>query len=127
MMNYATAAGGRGICPEGWHIPTDEEWITLQEFLGGNLVAGGLMKEEGTEHWMDPNAGGTNESGFTGLPGGFSEAGIFTGISTNGHFWTSSTFGFILSTGYELRNASNRLFTATHIRTRGFSVRCLQD
>ncbi|MDD3961213.1 MAG: fibrobacter succinogenes major paralogous domain-containing protein [Bacteroidales bacterium] len=61
---------GQGICPDGWHLPTDAEWTTLTEYLGGPAEAGKKLKEEGTEHWKTPNTGATNESGFTALPGG---------------------------------------------------------
>ena len=71
MMQYVTTEGTQGICPAGWHLPTDAEWTTLTNFLGGESVAGGKMKEEGLDHWQTPNTGATNSSGFTGLPGGF--------------------------------------------------------
>ena len=58
-------------CPQGWHLPSDSEWDVLVNYLGGDNVAGGKMKEAGTAHWNSPNTGATNESGFTGLPGGF--------------------------------------------------------
>jgi uncharacterized protein (TIGR02145 family) len=127
MMQYVTTAGAQGICPDGWHIPEYDEWIALQEFLGGDRNAGGLMKEEGTEHWEEPNTEATNGSGFTALPGGLREAGVFMFMGTNGFFWTSNTFGFLESSAFELRHNTGSLYTSNHIRSRGFSVRCLQD
>ena len=59
------------LCPSGWHVPTDAEWTILENHLGGISVAGGKMKETGTEHWFAPNTDATNESGFTALPGGW--------------------------------------------------------
>lgn len=53
------------LCPSGWHVPTDAEWTILENHLGGITVAGGKMKETGTEHWFAPNTDATNESGFT--------------------------------------------------------------
>jgi uncharacterized protein (TIGR02145 family) len=74
MMNYTpsteTMRMVQGICPVGWHIPTGDDWNTLFKYLGGSLVAGGKLKEEGTGHWTAPNTA-TNESGFTALPGGY--------------------------------------------------------
>jgi len=72
-------------CPDGWHLPSDDEWTTLIDFLGGEDVAGGKMKETGTTHWNSPNAGATNSSGFTALPGGYR--------STNGGFYDRGSFG----------------------------------
>ncbi len=62
------------LCPSGWHVPSDAEWTVLSDYLGGESVAGGKLKEAGTTHWYTPNAGATNETGFTALPGGIREA-----------------------------------------------------
>ena len=93
-MQYVTTEGGQGICPDGWHIPTDGEWTTLVEYLGGNNWAGGKIKskgaiEAGTGLWKYPNAGATNESGFTGLPGGDRNysSGSFDTLGYTGRFW----------------------------------------
>jgi uncharacterized protein (TIGR02145 family) len=59
------------LCPVGWQVPSTHEWDMMITFLGGASVAGGKMKHVGTQYWNDPNAGATNSSGFTGLPGGF--------------------------------------------------------
>jgi len=58
------------VAPHGWHLPSEAEWYTLVDYLGGNEVAGGKMKEAGTAHWFGPNTGADNINGFTGLPGG---------------------------------------------------------
>jgi uncharacterized protein (TIGR02145 family) len=55
--------------PEGWHVPADEEWSALTDYLGGAVDAGSLIKETGFSHWNSPNTGASNESGFTALPG----------------------------------------------------------
>ncbi len=81
MMQYVTTPGAQGICPDGWHLPTDEEFKTMEMALGMSqgeaddtgwrgTDEGGKMKESGTTHWYSPNMGATNSSGFTALPGG---------------------------------------------------------
>lgn len=70
MNSNNNPSGVRGVCPEGWHVPSEAEWTELTDFLGGEVVAGGKLKETGTEHWKTPNKGATNETGFTALAGG---------------------------------------------------------
>jgi uncharacterized protein (TIGR02145 family) len=80
-----------GICPVGWHLPTNEEWGMLATYLSGDSVAGGKMKETGTTHWLSPNQGATNASGFTALGGGMRNTnGNSEGLKWSGNFWTSS-------------------------------------
>ena len=128
IMEYTTTPGVQGICTAGWHLPTNDEWIILINFLGGEDVAGGKMKEAGTTHWSSPNSGATNESGFTALPGGYRYAyNHFNDITYNGEFWSSSevdsntAWNLYLSYFYTLvdRLILNQLY--------GFSIRCLKD
>ena len=94
MMQYVTTEGVQGICPAGWHLPTNGECITLTIFLGGESVAGGKMKETGYTHWQSPNTGATNESGFTGLPAGNrlpNSNFFFLGYAAS--FWSSTQDG----------------------------------
>jgi len=71
LYNWYAVNDPRGLAPNGYHIPTDAEWTTLTTYLGGSTLAGGKMKEAGSSHWLSPNTGATNSSGFKGLPGGF--------------------------------------------------------
>jgi len=75
LYNWYTADDDRGVCPDGWHVPSDDEWTVLTDYLGGSYIAGGTMKEEGHEHWIfysdEITEETTNESGFTGLPAGY--------------------------------------------------------
>jgi uncharacterized protein (TIGR02145 family) len=98
MMQYSYTEGGQGICPQGWHIPTSAEYNALSDFLGGENVSGGKMKETGTAHWNSPNTGATNSSGFTALPGGnhWGSAGYdyaFTDMRNLIYLSTSTTTG----------------------------------
>ncbi len=85
----------QGICPTGWHMPTEKEWGTLIDYLGNKQVAGGKLKETGTLHWKSPNIRATNETGFTALPGGFGECtdSLYNWDKMNsaGFFWTATT------------------------------------
>jgi len=92
----------KNISPTGWHVSTDTEWSTLINCLdptanGGNNtnVAGGALKETGTTHWISPNTGATNSSGFTGLPGGYlNKNGVFTNLRNRGPWWRSLKANF---------------------------------
>ena len=85
--------GAKGICPNGWHIPSKSEWDYLIKYLGGREIAGGKLKEAGNGHWSFPNTGATNESGFTALPGGgvFMEKYDDNIVGKRAYFYTSTT------------------------------------
>ena len=69
IYNTGSVRSGQ-LCPAGWHVSTDADWNALEDFLGGDIIAGGELKEAGLAHWESPNTGATNSSGFTALPGG---------------------------------------------------------
>jgi uncharacterized protein (TIGR02145 family) len=130
LYNWYAIADSRNIAPTGWHVPTDAEWTTLLTFLGGESVAGSKLKESGTGHWTSPNAGATNSSGFTGLPGGLRDklTATFTQENTNGYWWSSTAFdatylwGRCLRYNYALVDHYNG-----YIKQYGLSVRCIKD
>jgi uncharacterized protein (TIGR02145 family) len=129
LMNYDTIEGRQGICPKGWHIPGLKELVTLTDYLGGDNVAGGKMKEAGTFYWKSPNSGATNESGFSGLPGSYFDykKGEFNNNRYYGDWWSSSkcsdTNSWSLSLNYNDVKAGKK----SAERKFGFSVRCIQD
>ncbi|MEZ5197458.1 MAG: fibrobacter succinogenes major paralogous domain-containing protein [Bacteroidales bacterium] len=129
LYNYYAATDGRKICPDGWHVPTNEEWETLMIFLGGNEVAGGKLKQSGTEYWNSPNAEATNESGFSALPGGVRNAntGNFEGIGSNGSWWstTQQSGENALIWGVTFVNGSISNYGID--KNTGLSVRCIKD
>ena len=87
----SSLSGVQGVCPTGWHLPSHEEWLTLKDYLGGDDLAGGKLKEQDTLHWNSPNVGATNESGFTALPGGRrSYNGQYLEIGYEGFWWSST-------------------------------------
>ncbi|MFC1725366.1 FISUMP domain-containing protein [candidate division KSB1 bacterium] len=92
-MDGSKIEGAQGLAPDGWHIPTKEEWNTLFEFLGGIEIAGKKMKEEGTKRWTN-NKESDNSSGFTALPtGGYLVGRSYEGFGEYTHFWCSSGEG----------------------------------
>lgn len=114
-------------CPPGWHLPSDGEWTQLTNYLGGEDVAGGKMKEAGTSHWNSPNEGATNESGFTALPGGSRYlSDTFIDIGIYGIWWSSSVF--LADNAYYRRlYYSNSEVSSNSTKYSGFSVRCVKD
>ena len=131
LYNKEAVMDSRNIAPAGWHIPTIEEWKTLQNFLGGASISGGKLKEIGTMRWVYPNKGATNTSGFTGLPGGFRfRNGLFGSMGFVSYMWASDfkridgtdTPWFRLVTSSEQSINHNDYSEAT-----GFSVRCIKD
>ncbi|MFZ4401314.1 MAG: protein kinase domain-containing protein [Bacteroidales bacterium] len=115
-------------CPDGWHLPTDKEWDELINFWGGETVAGGKLKEAGYTHWKRPNAGATNSTSFSALPGGFRDSsGKCNDVGTNGLWWssteTNATNAWFRNMYYNDSDASRNDIYKTY----GFSVRCLRD
>jgi len=132
MMQYSTTPGARGICPEGFYIPDSLDWATLRSFLGGGDVAGGKMKEFGTDHWKTPNAGATNSSGFMGLPGGYFTLNTedFEGVNESGYAWSSSESindPYYIAGGYFLNYLNDNENGNLLDKYEAASVRCLKD
>lgn len=122
--------GGKNVCPEGWHVPSDAEWTSLTDFLGGLNAAGGKLKEAGTTHWNSPNSGATNETGFTALPGGYREiSGGFTSMGNLGRWWSGDEHPGFGSSAYfrGMSYNSSSVLTNFLVKKHGFSVRCLKD
>lgn len=130
IMQYTTQVGTQGICPDGWHIPDNEEFLTLTTFLGGYSVAGGKMKETGLQHWNSPNEEATNESGFTALGAGFKEfyGDTFRELGDSGRWWTSeAASGSNIRTWYLLNTTSSIYQSSMESKTKGISIRCIKD
>ena len=128
LYNWYAVNDPRGLAPNGYHIPTDAEWTTLITSQGGTVTAGNKLKEFGTSHWLSPNTGATNSSGFTGLPGGFRfENGNFASIGGIGDWWSSSAFNTTSAWGLFLSNNDGLVNRNPYDKHLGFSVRCLRD
>ena len=112
--------------PAGWHVPTDAEWTTLINFLGGAAVAGGKMKA--TTLWNSPNDGASNSSGFTGLPAGNRDLyGTFNNIGNGGHFWFSTEYNTYYAWNHTLSYTSSSVNRGGNGKQYGYSVRCVKD
>ena len=128
LYNWYAVNDPRGLAPEGWHIPSDFEWSTLGNCLGGNAVAGGPMKEIGTSHWNGPNTGATNLSNFTALPGGYRGVnGGFYDVNSYGFLWSSTEGSSNDAWNWSLYYSVDDLFRDGYGKRFGFSVRCLKD
>jgi uncharacterized protein (TIGR02145 family) len=139
LYNWYAVGDARNICPSGWHVPTDEDWSTLINFIDPNAnggdnysnIAGGKMKSSTTQYWQSPNTIANNESGFSGMPNGYRiNNGTFDVILYSSPIWSSSDFmlsnisyGFIRELYYSLGNANRYLMP----KESGLSVRCVKD
>ncbi len=128
MYNWFTVIDTQGLCPTGWRVPTDNDWITLMDFLGGIKLAGALLKEAGNDHWASHNSGATNESGFTGLPGGYcSSSGSFGEIGNNGFWWSSTEVNDKVASITILNYLDDKASIDTVTKRFGLSVRCVRE
>jgi len=128
LYNWYAVDDSRDIVPEGWHVPTDEEWQTLVDYLGGSGVAGGKLKETGTTHWNSPNGGATNESGFSALPGGYRHHnGRYTNMGYNARFWSSTEHDNYDAWNRLLNSYNSGVYRFSNYLHYGFSVRCVRD
>ncbi len=140
LYNYYTTVDSRGLCPTGWHVPTDAEWTTLINFLGGESSAGAKMKEVGVsqdwpdpsilslQHWQAPNTGATNESGFTAFAAGFRSEylGSFESIGGDCFFWSSQENNAINAFYRTLSKVNTSATKGNRNKANGYSVRCIQ-
>ena len=130
LYNWYAVNDSSGLAPKGWHVPSDEEWTILTDFLGGEKVAGTKMKSK--SGWQE-NGNGTNESGFSGLPGGSCGInGDFSNVGGGGGWWSSSEYNteennttdaWVRLMDYS-RGSAYRIYGN---KKEGFSVRCLRD
>lgn len=139
LYNWYAIADPQGLCPTGWHEPEDWEWNVLVKtidpsadttcnFCSQSAIAGGAMKEIGITHWVSPNTGATNSSGFTGLPSRFRYAnGAYDSTGADG-FWWSATRNSTSSAYYRyLTYDGSNVYRNDYNKAGGFAVRCVRD
>jgi uncharacterized protein (TIGR02145 family) len=127
LYNWHAVSTGK-LCPEGWHVPSSTEYADLMTFLGGGTDTGGKIKEAGTGHWEEPNAGATNESGWTGLPSGrINEMGSTMSYGYVGYWWTSTEFNSARANNIMLHYDFVFIDKNNYDKRNGMAVRCLKD
>lgn len=127
LYSWQTA---RKACPKGWRLPSDVDWQTLVEYLGGPVVAGGKMKEAGAAHWKSPNTGANNGSGFSALPAGYYYDGKFYDMGSSASFWSSTASGSENHYVWHrfLFHSISAVYRYRYSYTKfGYSVRCVRD
>lgn len=128
LYNWYAANSGT-LCPSGWHVPAESEWIDMGAFLGGAEEVGFKLKETGFLHWYTPNTGATNESGWTGLPGGYRDysTGAYSGLTYYGIWWTGEEYSATTGSAGILYYNSSIIDGDEYRKSFGYSVRCLKD
>jgi uncharacterized protein (TIGR02145 family) len=131
LYTWYAVSDARNVCPAGWHVPDEMEWLALATFLGGDSVAGGKMKETGTVHWGATDTNVTNSSLFTGIGGGFrgNPSGYANKYSI-GIFWSSTAWGsgsFQRAYTFKLQDSLLSLDQAVAVANCGMSVRCIKN
>jgi uncharacterized protein (TIGR02145 family) len=131
LYNWYAVNDPRGLAPAGYHIPTDAEWTTLTNYLGGEKIAGAKMKSN--TGWEN-HGNGTNSSAFAGLPGGYRSTGtllrfycFFLNVVSYGYWWSSSESHTSSAWRRSLDGSNGEVGRYTDNKRNGFSVRCLRD
>lgn len=131
LYNWHAVNTGK-LCPSGWHVPSDEEWTQLTEFLGGIDVAGEIVKEATMKSWEAPNTKQNSDIGIKGLLGGY-RYGYFWGDGNfyekglNGYFWTSTGYTDTHSLTRTVNSSRSKVYRSVFVKNNGFSVRCVKD
>lgn len=126
LYNFSAVQTGN-LCPVGWHVPTNVEMQTLSDFLGGDFVSGGKLKEVGLVNWQSPNSGATDEVGFTALPAGMrSYMGPFFNIGAGANWWSSTSMGTSDAYFSTVSTGTTEFMVVNMFKQSGLSVRCVQ-
>jgi len=127
LYNYSTVSTGM-LCPTGWHVPSHNDWNEIEGYLGGMGIAGGKLKDTSNEFWAPLNTGATNETGFSGLPGGQrDENGTFFGLGNHCTMWVADPAAEKYVCNRTLLVGNSDLNGGCFSTQQGFSVRCIKD
>jgi uncharacterized protein (TIGR02145 family) len=128
LYNWYAVIDSNGLCPQGWHVPGDDEWMVLTDYLGGESVAGGKMKDAGTISWGISNTDATNSSLFSALPGGSRDYDAScSGVGYYGYWWSSTEYKTDGAWAHFLYDNVCFAYRANGSKRLGLSVRCLRD
>jgi uncharacterized protein (TIGR02145 family) len=132
LYNWHAVNNANGLCPAGWHVPTDAEYTTLTDYLGGETIAGGKMKSTRTDpdphpRWNIPNTGATNESNWSGFPGGYRSGAYFEDFGGSGWWWTSTPLDGGAWGRTLFCNGIYVYLNSDNWSGLGYSVRCLKN
>ncbi len=142
LYDWYAISDSSNIAPEGWHVPTDEDWVELEMSLGMSQSEvnktdagwrgtdeGGKLKETGYSHWADPNTGATNISGFFALPGGcrHGQYGTFDYLGTDAYFWSATESQKSWALARSLYHNKSEILYYSQLKSWGLSVRLVRD
>lgn len=127
LYNWFAVTDSQGLCPEGWHVPSDDEWNVLTDNFGGPDTAGCSMKESGTNHWESPNTCANNLSGFTALPGGYRDPSGFVNFGRHGGWWSTDEDNEERAWFHTLNYNNSALWHLFMFKKNDLSVRCVKD
>jgi uncharacterized protein (TIGR02145 family) len=137
MMDYNTSSGAQGLCPVGWHVPSDNEWCTLEQYVDPTIICnstgsrgidgGGHLKETGINHWLAPNSGATNSTGFSAIPNGYNDNSGFEYAGLYGYWWSSTSYATNRAWLRHLYYDTPEIRRDYIYQVFGFSVRCLKN
>lgn len=128
LYTFYTVVDKRNVCPEGWHVATQDEWKELITFLGGEDIAGKKLKEKGEVHW-DNAYEETNETGFTARAGGYRNGnGTYGGLRSEGYWWTSTGQNEYFAWFWTMVSGYSTARTDYAVpKENGLSVRCVKN
>ena len=130
LYNWSAVGASQNLCPENWKVPSQQDWFSILDVMGGLEVAGGPLKSPGTALWQSPNTGATNSSGFTGNPGGRRTglSGEFQDVYKAGFWWSTTEDERVNgAVGIVLKNDHHSAEIWLTEKQTGMSVRCIYD
>ena len=127
LYNWYAVNDPRGLAPNGFSIPASSDWDILTGYLGGTSVAGAAMKEAGLSHWLSPNTGATNSSGFTAFGGGIRSGIQFEELNSTGYYWDSTAYDSTNAYQEQVSKGSTSCNRYYNLKKCGCSVRLIKD